>query len=653
MVLQERNLRSPETVELRIGEFGSARKHFAPLECVLIHGVAAGEMVLEIVDGGGEIYARYRVKGAFKIRHMLGGGLGWQRVVLSHQSGNSVKHSRLWVDARTEFTLSSPRLQQLWNSLKGSILRSRRATIVDQKVVPFFIRWVRDETHVQKAGVYWAVDTSSWIECFLDRQASNGMIFDYACRLQKSPERPLVFGPAFSRTEESNLMRWERLPTEADVEYLLVENVYRSWQSSGNDERMRQHLPKLERALTYCMEDGLRWSPEKQLVQRPYTLDTWDFKYFGFDRKHLKTEEEIQDAVFNVHPETPMCIMHGDNSGMYQACSQMAKMFSALGMETKAEEWKTHARHFHERTNELCWNGEYYDHWIPVTPLGLDQGGIDGAKSFTLSNAYNLNRGIANHEQCVSIIRKYRALRDVLSETHFAEWVAAYPCWPKGFSGIPAGMYVNGGILSIVAGELARGAFRHGFEEYGADILSRLADLVVVNHEEADRDPELFSQPFLHCGYSNGGDRLDGIPDCWGQAAVVAAMIEGMAGVVDDDRRFEKVTLSPRWDSAAVDYAEVVVRYPASDGYVSYRYRVDHEAHVVQLWVTGNGQEWRVELLIPDAAERVKIVRNGEVVDFSIHTVESSRYAVLEVSGRVVDHIEMKWEGASEAVPKD
>ena len=48
---------------------------------------------------------------------------------------------------------------------------------------------------------------------------------------------------------------------------------------------------------------------------------------------------------------------------------------------------------------------------------------------------------------------------------------------------------MNGGVTSIVAGELAHGAFEHGFEAYGADILTRLLDLSEK------------TGGFLHCTY--------------------------------------------------------------------------------------------------------------------------------------------------------
>jgi hypothetical protein len=48
---------------------------------------------------------------------------------------------------------------------------------------------------------------------------------------------------------------------------------------------------------------------------------------------------------------------------------------------------------------------------------------------------------------------------------------------------------MNGGVTSIVAGELAHGAFMHGYEVYGIDILTRM--LTLSNK----------TRGYLHCTY--------------------------------------------------------------------------------------------------------------------------------------------------------
>jgi hypothetical protein len=85
---------------------------------------------------------------------------------------------------------------------------------------------------------------------------------------------------------------------------------------------------------------------------------------------------------------------------------------------------------------------------------------------------------------------------------------------------------MNGGVNTIVAGELAKAAFQHGYESYGADILQRIMKLV----EEFKGD--------LPVSYTPDGKVDAGIPDNWGQAAVYSALIEGLAGIVDKGTQF-------------------------------------------------------------------------------------------------------------------
>ena len=58
------------------------------------------------------------------------------------------------------------------------------------------------------------------------------------------------------------------------------------------------------------------------------------------------------------------------------------------------------------------------------------------------------------------------------------EWYAIYPPFQKGFEQHDAiWQYMNGGVGGHVAGELARGAYANGYENYGTDILKRIYEL--------------------------------------------------------------------------------------------------------------------------------------------------------------------------------
>ncbi len=622
---------------------GRDRAVFEPLETVSLTGSAPEEATVELRDGLGRHYASADVSGKFTVDMTVGGALGHHRVTLVNEDEGLLADTCFRTDARTAIRSQEGRFGDMWLRLEAMVRRSRSMYVLHGKPMTCYVPWVRDDVHVMKAFKYWEPETGSLPDHFLKLQRPDGMIFDYIRPAGFATERMEVFGERFYEVDEAEDVRYDRLPVEADVEYLLIEGIYTAWQATGDDAWMARRLPGCEKAIDYVMNDPMRWSEEHGLVKRAYTIDTWDFKFFGFDREHLETEADVQDAVFNVHPNTPMCIMHGDNSGMYQACRQVARMHEALGHEERAAEYDRKADQFRRRTNEHCWNGRYYDHWVPVTPLEMDQGGVDGCKVLSLSNPYDMNRGLPEHDKCVSIIEEYMRLREELKETHFAEWLSVHPCWPKGFSGIEAGTYVNGGIIIIVAGELARAAFHHGFEEYGADILSRVRDLMYEQLESRKGGSDRGRRPRFHCTYEPDGTPSHGIPDNWAQAAVMSAMMEGLCGLRDGSTRYRHALVEPRWAAAGVQEAAATARYGASDGYVAYEFEHEPEARTLTLHATGSGQRFDFRVLLPEGAKAKAVSKNGEAVDFANTEVEDSPYVEFTLDGPLCGTIEIAY----------
>ena len=84
-----------------------------------------------------------------------------------------------------------------------------------------------------------------------------------------------------------------------------------------------------------------------------------------------------------------------------------------------------------------------------------------------------------------------------------------------------AGSYVNGAISPFTAGELAKGAFTNGREAYGWDIVKRMMEMV-------KRDGTIY---FLYDPKTKAPQ--GGGPSAWGAAAMMSAVDEGLAGVVD------------------------------------------------------------------------------------------------------------------------
>jgi len=120
-----------------------------------------------------------------------------------------------------------------------------------------------------------------------------------------------------------------------------------------------------------------------------------------------------------------------------------------------------------------------------------------------------------------------------------------------------------------------------------------------------------------------------GIPDNWGAAAVVYALVEGLCGVKDHGTAYSHALLAPRWHAAGEKEASVTITYPASGGYITYRYH--HAGGVIRIDFTGSMEEADIRLLLPEGAAVSGVRINGDPVEYRVETVEQSHY--LLVSG--------------------
>ncbi|HKH61016.1 MAG TPA: hypothetical protein VKA49_09305 [Flavitalea sp.] len=483
-----------------------------------------------------------------------------------------------------------------------------------------FVPWIRDHVHVMKAMKYIHPDMISFIEFYLENQTEEGFYFDYYYPLNARgiSDRINLFDKRYWKLIPEDSIQMHRLPVEADLEYLLVEGVYAIWQSTSDTVFVKKWLPALVKGMHYSMTDPLRWSKKYQLLKRGYTLDTWDFLQLPVSRQeYTRNGGNVQKGIFNIDENTPMGIMHGDNSGMYAACNQLSRMFMAVGDSAAAEKWKQEAAGIQKRANALCWNGKFYAHFIEDDPqppyLKMDQ-----KNTLSLSNPYDINRGLPNRDMAQSIIQTYRELKESNKRNSFAEWYGIYPAVYPHFADYKPGSYMNGGVNTIVAGELAKAAFRNGYETYGVDILQRLLELMKKHNGT------------LPVSYTPDGKVDEGIPDNWGQAAVYSALIEGLAGIVDKGTQFREVEISPGWLAANKDYADVTVTYGATQASVGYSYSHDRKAKKIELKVDGNIDDGTARILLPAGTSRKKVSLNGKTVSSTVDAVGKSQYIVVK-----------------------
>lgn len=479
-----------------------------------------------------------------------------------------------------------------------------------------YVFWIRDHVHVMKALKYWDKDTRSFIEFYLEKQTPSGMYYDYYYPIERDLNwRMNVFEKKYWEVLSAEGLQMHRMPVCADVEYLVVEGAYYVWQSTGDIEFLKKWLPALEKGIMYSMTDPIRWSTKHQLIKRGYTLDTWDFQQIPVPMDELNAHGyDSQELLFNIHEDSPKGILHGDNSGLYAACRQLASMHRAMEQETDAEVWDHYAEIIRLRTNQVCWNGKFYKHFaIEDDPPVYNT--MDQENTLGISNPYSINRGTPTEEMAQSIIQSYYELIELTKDESIAEWFGVYPPVEPYFGTEKPGKYLNGGVVTIVAGELAKAALQHGYEEYGIDILDRLIEIT----EKFDG--------FLPCVIEPDGSKGQGIPDNWGQAAIASAMIEGLAGVVDDGSDFNKVTISPRWSYTDRKDLNTRISYGPSGKSVSYSYQRKNKE--ISMNIDGDAKELVCRILLPKGVESAKAMLNGKSVSSSIEQIKDSHYLVI------------------------
>jgi len=464
--------------------------------------------------------------------------------------------------------------------------------------------WIRDHSDILRAGRYLEEDMHSAVDGFVATQAANGRVFDYV--MNRAEEG-----------EPENWEKWVRVPVEADVEYRFVKAAYLAWQASGDHKWMETVLPSLDRALSYTLSHEWRWDEEHELVKRPYTIDTWDFDY---------TAGRVDRLNFQVTDETFWGLFHGDNSGAFEAALMLRTLHQTAGDPERAAHWEEVARGLRRRANDVLFNGRFYTHFYKLTPVTID--GVDEAEQLSLSNPMAINRGLATHDMAASILQEYQRRRE--NTEAFAEWFSINPPFPDGSFGdekLVGGAYVNGGVMPLVGGELARAAFEHGFEAYGCDTLGQYRDMIMESGETylwyfpdgTPASPETSTSP-------------EAAPtDGWGSSAMLYAFVEGLCGIEDLSHSFDRVRCAPRWVAADEAEASVEVSYAASGAAFGYDFRHSEDKQHIDVRVAPRGRTVQLHVLLPDGGRPSGVTQAGTPLEYDHVQVEGSSYADTEL----------------------
>lgn len=509
------------------------------------------------------------------------------------------------MSAHTSLTTGNPELDSLTPRIRGFLEQDTLDLVVDGQDIRGYRSpdcpavWLRDHSDMMRGFRHFETDLTSAVQHFADTQATNGRIYDF-----------YTDRAGIGTGARENWMQYVRVPVEADVEYRFLKAAFLAWQASGDDDWIRRLLPSLERALQYAFEHPHRWDPGHGLVKRAYTIDSWDFAYTAGRHPWLQ---------FQIDEHTFWGILHGDNSGYFEACQLLSRVLLHLGKPEQATRWRTFAEGLADRLNAHCWNGRFYTHFKKITPVEIP--GVDEAAQLSFSNPMNINRGVTDLGMARSILQEYQERRN--QSGAFAEWFSIDPAFPDGAFGdekLVAGAYCNGGILPLVGGELARAYLESGYEEAGVRTLRQYARLIAEKGETF-----LWYFPDGRPSSIETSTSPDAMPtDGWGSSAMLWALIEGLAGVQDKGRLMNQIRLCPRWNAAQVDSAEVRVGYAASGVGLGYAYALQPDG--IQLDIESPDSQIDLHLLLPEGARVREVSAGPHSLPFSERNVADSRY---------------------------
>jgi hypothetical protein len=433
-----------------------------------------------VTDAARRCYVDSAVRPAAKLYFAARGSAGVHEVCGHDVAGRLVACASFRVAARTRMWCSNGPYADLAQRVEKMLMKSSgRPWIINGKVYNMLVSWGRDHVHTLKAQKYFIEDVKSGLEYWLETQEPNGMVWD---TISTNPEYPAptwlgeALGKGWFWYDDNMKYIVRRIPVEADCEFLYTEGVWYAWKASGDDGWMAAQLPRLEKALTYNNSHPDRWSERHGLVRRSFCMDSWDFvnpKYCNGDHRCI-------------NPGDPQFLFHSDNSGLYSSYWRMAEMYEHLGNHVRARELRREGEALRSRANRKLFFDNIYGHMIPelLHPEKVYKEVGDERKRMSLSTGYTINRKLPTHEMAVKILKEYQHRGKEKKAESFAEWWTMDPPYQAsqwgnydGTGGSEIGEYMNGAICTIIAGELAKAAFDHGQEEYGADILRRVWEL--------------------------------------------------------------------------------------------------------------------------------------------------------------------------------
>ena len=470
--------------------------------------------------------------------------------------------------------------------------------------------WLRDSaTAIPVTRYYYPSQfMTSWLEEHLAHQNRDGSLYDWIASGKKSqflpgaPRAKEVYRSPDASSEFS--ISADKNTTEADQETSAVETAYWIFRIIGNRRWLTKNIDgvplvvRLDRSLRYLLH--ARFDARHGLITNALTADWGD----------VSPVYQDQRAIY-LDARTPVVVGLYTNVLFCRATAQLSELYAALGQKNRALYWRKQTTIIKRNINRFMWQEDrgFYRMHVQVVSTGNPR--FDNSNMFAMGgNGLAVLYEVASDRQAARIFDvAFKRQREFGISTIAG---VLLPPYPQGFFRHPAVSeeytYQNGGQWDWFAGRLLLAEFERGDARRAAAQLSALA-------AKAKSNGGLFEW------HTRDGKGM-GSPNFVGSAgALAAALYQGLFGVY----------LSANSLNLKIRLAEVPARVnlfePATERSVSYEYRYFPDQAKLSLTyqsnVPGLGE---ICILLPDNTEALQLLRDGNRMEFTKHTIGRDRY---------------------------
>jgi hypothetical protein len=455
--------------------------------------------------------------------------------------------------------------------------------------------WLRDSaTIIPASRLYYPENfLCSWIEEHLAFQKADGGLEDWI--------------DAQGRSDKNTV--------ETDQEASAVQAARQVFLLKG-PEWLRKKISgeaiidRLDKSLLYVFNQRL--DEKHGLIAGAHTADWGDVDMVDADQRATDVDENTRWTM-DIY----------DQSMVYQACQELARLLSALGEKKKAASWQKRAESIKKNANRWLWQEDkgFYRVHLHRDSFGHD---FDEDDMFAMGgNTQAILAGLADREKTKRIIGRALARQKEFNVSTISGCLL--PPYPAGFFKHPAVdepyEYQNGGQWDWFGGRLVYAMFENGF--------SRLAKLKLLEIIRKNIKNAGFFEWDSRDGSGRGSDYYGG-----SAGSLAKALFEGYFGL---RVREKSLLLAPRLGE---DEAKVHLYLPAADVFVAYDYRLDKAEKKISFSCNSNyPYPGKIKLLIPwsffgfkdrlKGKKNLEVLREGNRISFDWLSLNEDDFIVV------------------------